>query len=120
MDKQLNLTYFESKLSKFAKDRDWDQFHTPKNLAMALSVEASELVEIFQWLTPEQSTDIVTDTTKFEQVSEEIADILSYLVRLSSILQIDLTQVLENKIEKNGIKYPISKAKGIAKKYDEL
>lgn len=120
MEKQLNLTYFQEKLSLFARERDWDQFHTPKNLSMALSVEASELVEIFQWLTPDQAKEIIKDDVKMKQISEEVADILSYLLRLSDLLKIDLSSELENKIEKNGEKYPVSKAKGIAKKYNEL
>ena len=87
---------------------------------MALSVEASELVEIFQWLTPEQAQEIKNDRVKMKQISEEVADILTYLLRFSDILKIDLVKELDEKINKNGEKYPIEKSKGIAKKYNEL
>jgi len=105
---------------KFAEDRDWEQFHTPKNLAMALSVEASELLEIFQWLTPEQSQNIKKDDLLMESISDEVSDTLYYLLRIADILKIDLEQALYNKMKKNEEKYPVEKSKGIAKKYNQL
>ena len=104
-------------LRKFAKDRDWDQFHSPKNLAMALSVEVAELVEHFQWLTEEQS--YIKDPSKLEEIKQEVGDILIYLTRLSDKLGIDSLKAAKDKIKINDMKYPVEMAKGSAKKYNE-
>jgi dCTP diphosphatase len=106
------------KLREFAKERDWDQFHSPKNLSMALSVEVAEVVEHFQWLTEEQSKNLPSD--KLEEVKTELADTLIYLIRLADKLDIDLLTVAQSKIEVNERKYPVDKAKGNARKYTEL
>ena len=106
------------KLREFAKARDWDQFHSPKNLAMALSVEVAELVEHFQWLTEAQS--YVEDPDKIEEIKQEIGDILIYLTRLSDKLGIDPLQAAMDKIAVNRRKYPVNKAKGNAKKSTEF
>ena len=106
------------KLRAFAKERDWDQFHSPKNLSMALSVEVAEVVEHFQWVTEEQSKNLPND--KLEEVETELADILIYLIRLADKLDIDLVAAAQSKIEVNERKYPVDKAKGNAKKYTEL
>ena len=106
-----------STIKTFNNDRDWHQFHSPKNLAMALSVETAELVEHFQWLTQEQSRNISPDHK--EKISEEIGDILIYLVNLADKLDIDPLQAAKNKIKKNQVKYPVSKSKGQARKYNE-
>ncbi len=106
------------RLREFADERDWDQFHSPKNLAMALSVEASELMEHFQWLTEEQSSALTPE--KRQQVCEEIGDVLIYLTRLADKLGIDLVEVAFEKLEVNRIKYPADKVRGSAKKYTEL
>ena len=103
----MDIGELQQRLATFADDRDWDQFHTPKNLAMALSVEASELVEIFQWLTPEQSSSIM-DSSEKVHVEEELADIQIYLIRLADKLGVDLATAVDSKIEKNGVKYPVS------------
>jgi dCTP diphosphatase len=113
----MDIKQIQEQLSEFASDRDWEQFHTPKNLTMALSVEASELVEIFQWLTPEQSSNL-NDKQK-KAVEEEIADVTIYLLRLCDVLDINLSDVVENKIKVNGEKYPIDLSKGNAKKYNQ-
>jgi len=102
----MDIRVFQKELTTFAAERDWEQYHTPKNLAMALSVEVSELVEIFQWLTPEQSTAIMESGEK-EHVEEELADILIYLIRLADKLDVDLEQAVAEKIVKNGVKYPV-------------
>ncbi len=107
-----------SRIRKFASDRDWNQFHSPKNLAMALSVEAAELLEHFQWLTEEQSRNLSAE--KLNEVEEEIADVFNYLVRIADILDIDLLAAATKKIEVNEMKYPISRAKGNATKYTEF
>ena len=104
-------------LKEFAQERDWEQFHTPKNLVMALSVEVAELVEHFQWLTPEQSVELSPE--KLEEVSEEIADTFNYLLRLCDQLDVDLVDVAENKIASNRLKYPAEKVRGNAAKYTD-
>ncbi len=106
------------KLSMFAKERDWEQFHSPKNLSMALAVEAAEIMEHFQWLTEEQSRHL--DQKTFEKVKEEIADTQIYLARLADQLGIDPITVANEKLIKNANKYPVEKAKGSAKKYTEF
>ena len=102
----MDIKQIQIQLSKFANERDWDQFHNPKNLAMALSVEASELVEIFQWLTPGQSEEIM-ESSESEHVKEEIADILIYLIRIADKLNVDLESSISEKIIKNRNKYQI-------------
>ncbi len=104
-------------LRKFAAERDWDQFHSPKNLAIALSVEASELLEHFQWLTEAQSASLAPE--KREEVRDEMADVLLYLVRLADKLEVDLADAAEQKIAKNAQKYPAAQVRGSMKKYTE-
>ena len=105
------------KLREFAEERDWDQFHSPKNLVMALSVEVSEIVEHFQWLTPEQSQELSPD--KLSELKDEIGDVLIYLIRLADKLGIDPINAALEKIEKNGKKYQVEKVKGKSLKYTE-
>jgi NTP pyrophosphatase (non-canonical NTP hydrolase) len=102
------------KLRKFASDRDWEQFHSPKNLSMALSVEVAELMEHFQWLTENQSGNL--DKKNLEKVRDEIGDIQIYLARFADQLGIDPLYAAKEKLKKNALKYPIEKAKGIANK----
>jgi NTP pyrophosphatase (non-canonical NTP hydrolase) len=115
----MNIKKIQKQLSDFADERDWNQFHNPKNLAMALSVEASELVEIFQWLTPEQAEEIMS-TNESEHVKEEIADVMIYLIRLADKLNVDLEDAVADKIIKNGEKYPIDTSKGSTTKRTTL
>ncbi len=105
-------------LRAFARARDWEPFHTPKNLAMALSVEAAELLEQFQWLTPEESAAL--DRIRREAVAQEIADVLIYLTRLADVLNIDPLAAAFAKIELNARKYPVEKSRGHHRKYDRL
>ncbi len=112
------LTSLKQKLRIFSEDRDWDQFHSPKNLSMALIVEVAELVEHFQWLTEEQSRTLSEE--KLGEVKEELADILIYLVRLADTLDVDILRAAGEKIEKNRTRYPIEKAKGNADKYTKF
>lgn len=114
----MDLQMLAEKLRRFAADRDWEQFHSPKNLASALIVEAGELLEIFQWLKDEESGAL--DSKSLKKVREEIADIQIYLIRLADVLGIDMGKAVEEKIAANSRKYPVEKAKGSAKKYDEL
>ena len=113
----MTLQDLKSKLRTFAQERDWDQFHSPKNLAMALIVEAAELVEHFQWLSEEESLDLSDAALK--EVAEEIADIQIYLVRLADKLEIDILAAAEAKLAENDRKYPASRVKGSSKKYSE-
>jgi NTP pyrophosphatase (non-canonical NTP hydrolase) len=105
-------------IRKFAQKRDWDQFHSPKNLAMALSVEVAEIVEHFQWLTQAESNNL--DPVKLAEIKGEIADVLIYLTRLADRLGIDPVQAAEEKMQLNEKKYPVEKAKGNAAKYTDF
>ena len=108
----MDIKEIQDKLAKFAEERDWDQFHSPKNLAMALTSEVGELNELFQWLTEEQSNNVDND-----EIRQEIADIFIYLLRLSDKLDIDIESAVREKIEINAKKYPVDLAKGNAIKY---
>ncbi len=105
------------KLREFAQERDWEKFHSPKNLSMALSVEASELVENFQWMTEKQSFNL--DPKRHAAVAFELADIFIFLLRLSDQLNVDLMEVTKRKMELNNKRYPIDMVKGSSKKYSE-
>jgi dCTP diphosphatase len=113
-----SLLRIREALREFAAERDWEQFHTPRNLATALSVEAAELLEPFQWLTDEQGANLAPEARA--AVEQEMADVLLYLVRLADRLGVDLEQAAFAKIERNAEKYPVDKAKGSSRKYDEL
>jgi len=103
-------------LLKFRKERDWGQFHSPKNLAISISLEAAELLEHFQWLKENEELHF----NKKHEISEELADIFNYLIMLAGDLGIDIIESAKKKIEENGKKYPIEKAKGSMKKYRDL
>lgn len=105
-------------LRRFAAERDWEQFHSPKNLAMALSVEVAELLEHFQWLTEERSHRL--RPRERNRIREEMADVLLYLVRLADKLGIELAEAALAKMKLNAKKYPVHKARGNSKKYTEL
>ena len=117
MSENLNIDDISATLRKFAQDRDWNQFHSPKNLSMALNVEASELLEHFQWLTEKQSLSL--SEGKLAEVETEIADVLIYLIRISDILNIDLNKAVKSKMALNAQKYPSDKVYGSSKKYTE-
>ena len=106
-----------NKIRKFRQERDWDQYHSPKNLVMALVVEVSELVEHFQWLTEEQSSNLPPD--KLAEVKEEVGDVLIYVANLCDKLGIDPIDAARNKLEKNKGKYPVSAVRGKSFKYSE-
>ena len=110
----MDLKKINQKIKNFVKERDWDQFHSPKNLSMALSVEASELVEIFQWL---KESDL--KKVEKEKVADEIADIFFYLLRISQKMNIDIEKSFYAKLKKNVIKYPVSLSKGNSQKDNE-
>ena len=108
MDK---LELLKQRIAKFNKDRDWDQFHTPSNLAKSISIEANELLECFQW-----------NDTEFdiEEVKDELADVMNYCIQMSQVLNIDLIEIINNKMDKTEKKYPVNKAKGVSTKYNKL
>jgi dCTP diphosphatase len=112
-----SLDDLREKINAFVAERDWAQFHTPKNLAMAMIVEAAELVEQFQWDTPQESQHLTPE--KREAVSHELADTFVYLLRIAEVLEIDLIDAANKKIELNAEKYPVDKAKGSNAKYTE-
>lgn len=113
-----SLIRLRDALRSFAADRDWEQFHSPRNLATALAVEAAELLEPFQWLTDAQSRDLSPEVRA--AVEQEMADVLLYLVRLADKLGVDLEQAAVAKITRNGERYPVEKARGSSRKYTEL
>jgi NTP pyrophosphatase (non-canonical NTP hydrolase) len=114
---EATLEQLRERLRQFATERDWDQFHSPKNLSMALITEAAELVEHFQWLTEDQSRNLSPD--KIAEIELELADIQIYLVRLADKLQLDLLAAVEKKMALNAQKYPADKVRGSSKKYTE-
>jgi len=112
------LEELRERLRAFARERDWEKFHTPKNLASAVSVEAGELLERFQWTESGSSAEL--SAAKREQIADEIADVLIYLVRLADVVGVDLPQATDSKLKKNALKYPVALAKGKSDKYNEL
>lgn len=108
MDK---LELLKQRINKFNKDRDWDKFHTPSNLAKSISIEANELLECFQW--NDNDYDI-------EEVKEELADVMNYCIQMSQILNVDIIKIINAKMDKTEKKYPVDKAKGISTKYNKL
>lgn len=104
-----------NKVLKFRDDRDWKQFHDPKNLAISISLEASELLEIFQW-----SRDDVYCLDKIDKIKEELADVMNYCILMADACDLDLDKIITDKIKLNAAKYPVDKAKGTSTKYNEL
>ena len=117
-DAQTTVAELRSRVLAFVHERDWEQFHSPKNLAMALSVESAELLEVFQWLTEAESRALAP--AAHAAAAEEIADVLLYLVRLADALGIDPLAAAERKMRANAQKYPADKARGTSRKYTEL
>lgn len=117
--KNIDLNRLNQDIEQFVKDRDWDKFHSVKNLSMALSVECSELVEIFQWLSEEESNQIKQNPKVLSKVEDEVADVFVYLLGILNKTDIDLESAVRNKMKKNAEKYPIELSRGNSKKYDE-
>ncbi len=114
----MDIQGIQQQLQHFAAERDWEQFHSPKNLAIALAVEAAELLERFQWLTEDQSEKLAERADDYEAVVEEMADVMIYLLRLADRLDVDLEMAVPDKIRKNMAKYPVDLARGNAVKYN--
>ncbi|MEU6350373.1 nucleotide pyrophosphohydrolase [Streptomyces sp. NPDC047072] len=106
MTEPLDVVKLQRRLVEFAAARNWQPYHTPKNLVAALSVEASELVEIFQWLTPEESARVMDDPDTAHRVTDEIADVLAYLLQLCAVLGVDPLAALDAKIDRNELRFP--------------
>lgn len=118
--KTIDLGKLNSEIEKIVQDRDWDQFHSVKNLSMALNVESSELMEIFQWVSEADSNNVKNDPQKLSKLEDEVADIFYYLLRIIHKADIDLEKAVLNKLKKNIEKYPVEKARGNSKKYNEF
>jgi NTP pyrophosphatase (non-canonical NTP hydrolase) len=116
----MSIDGLQGKLREFTSERDWERFHTPKNLVMALAGEAGELVAVFQWLSPDESSDAMAEPSHAERVRDEIADVFAYLLRLADVLGIDLEAALAAKMIKNAQKYPVHAARGSGRKYTDL
>ena len=120
MEDEQKLKELREKIKQFCGEREWDQFHNAKDLVVGLVVEAGELLEHFQWKNKEQVEEMFSNPKKREDMEDEMADVLYYLIRLSQKYNIDLNKALERKIDKNIEKYPVEKAKGSIKKYNEF
>ena len=111
-DTDTTVATLRRRVEEFVDQRDWHQFHTPKNLAMSLAIEAAELMEHFQWLTPEQSRAVAEQPDRLAQVAEELADVLCYLLAMANELRLDLSASLEHKMARNAEKYPVEQYRG--------
>lgn len=118
--KSIDLNSINKKMDQFISDRQWNQFHSVKNLSMALTIEASELMEIFQWMSEEDSNQIAHNEKLKQKVSEEVADVFFYLSRIALKAGIDIESAVLEKMKKNAEKYPVEKSRGNAKKYTEF
>ena len=114
-DKKTTIHDLKERMAAFVRERDWEQFHTPKNLSMSIAIEAAELMEHFQWLTVEQSKSLEADA--LQDISEELADIVIYSLSMSNFLELDLADTILKKMEKNIRKYPKEQVRGKAHKY---
>jgi len=119
-DSSTTVADIKTRVLAFARERDWEQFHAPKNLSMALAAEAGELMEHFLWATSEASRTIAQDPVKRRKIEEELADVVIYALEFANMTGIDVAAVIETKMAANAAKYPIEKAKGRSEKYTEL
>jgi dCTP diphosphatase len=121
MDDQTTTTAdLKRKILAFARERDWEQFHAPKNLSMALAAEAAELMEHFLWITPEASHAVAAEPAKRKEIAEELADIVIYALEFANMTNLDVAAAIEAKMEANARKYPVEKARGRSDKYTDL
>lgn len=119
-DQEITLQKVKDAIQSFASERDWEQFHTPKNLSMAIAAEAAELMEHFLWHDGQQSFDALDNPKKQQAIAEELADIIIYALEFANITQLDVATIIQAKMKANAEKYPVEKAKGRADKYTEL
>jgi NTP pyrophosphatase (non-canonical NTP hydrolase) len=119
-DSTASIAELKSRILAFVQERDWEQFHAPKNLSMALAAEAAELMEHFLWATPEKSREIALDPAKRAKIAEELADVVIYAFEFANATGLDVAHSIETKMAANALKYPVEKARGRADKYTEL
>ncbi|MFM8334555.1 MAG: nucleotide pyrophosphohydrolase [Opitutaceae bacterium] len=119
-DARTTVAELKSQVLAFVRERDWEQFHSPKNLSMALAAEAGELMEHFLWSTPEQATAVARDPAKRERIAEELADVVIYALEFANMTGIDVAAAIQAKLASNARRYPVEKAKGRSDKYTEL
>ena len=119
-DTTTTVAELKSRVLAFARERDWEQFHAPKNLSMALAAEAGELMEHFLWSTPEASRAVLDDPAKREKIAEELADVVIYALEFANVTGLDVAAAIGAKMAANAKKYPVEKAKGSSAKYTEL
>ena len=119
-DSNTNIAYLKEKVKQFCKERDWDQFHNPKDLAIVIVTEGADLLDIFRFKFPEEIEELLKNKDKLLQIKDELADILYFVIRFAQMNNIDLTDALLKKLEKNELKYPVIKSKGSNKKYNEV
>lgn len=119
-DAQTTVAELKSAVLAFARERDWEQFHAPKNLSMALAAEAAELMEHFLWATTEESRAVARDHKKRAEIAEELADVVIYALEFANATGLDLTAAIDAKMKANAKKYPVEKSRGRATKYTEL
>ena len=115
----MDITAIQYELSIFVSEREWDKYHTPKNLVSAFAVEASELLEIFQWMSEEEQKNLKEKPETLQHIKEEFADCMNYLLRFADVMDIDIEKALWDKIEKNKQKYPVESSKGDYVKYNK-
>lgn len=119
-DSRTTVSQLKERVLAFARERDWEQFHAPKNLSMALAAEAAELMEHFLWASPEESRKVASDPAKRARIAEELADIVIYSLEFANATGLDLSAAIAEKMEANARKYPVEKARGRSAKYTEL
>jgi NTP pyrophosphatase (non-canonical NTP hydrolase) len=119
-DSATTVAQLKDRVLAFARERDWEQFHAPKNLSMALAAEAGELMEHFLWATPQESRAVASDPVKRAKIAEELADVVIYALEFANATSLDLAAAIGAKIEANAAKYPVEKSKGRSAKYTEL
>jgi len=120
LDSDTDIEFLRRKVRDFISERDWEQFHNPKDLAMSISIESSELMELFQWKTREEVEEIQDDPETVAELRRELADIIIYSISLANALDVDISEIVLEKLRENQRKYPVDKVKGSAKKYTEL
>ncbi|UAL08264.1 MAG: nucleotide pyrophosphohydrolase [Candidatus Methanogranum gryphiswaldense] len=118
-NRDITIEELQNMIAKFCKERDWDQFHNPKDLAIGISTEASELLELFRFKDEKQSQEMLKDPKMREKICDEFADVMYFALRFAQMNKIDVYDALSNKIGKNEEKYPVEKSKSNNKKYDE-
>ncbi|MFM8618404.1 MAG: nucleotide pyrophosphohydrolase [Opitutaceae bacterium] len=119
-DTRTTVAELKSQVLAFVRERDWEQFHSPKNLSMALAAEAGELMEHFLWSTPDEAASVARDPAKRERIAEELADVVIYALEFSNMTGIDVAAAIESKLASNARRYPVEKARGRSDKYTEL